>query len=271
MSWLSTVGGILNCVSSGLKIAQSFKTESASYVSGSGHGAGFWHFVSYSVVSNLDCPLQNIENYVENRILPRLTQHAPTLTDEQANDMKQVVEDYFYVMGWLVGDTDIAVSSCSYITEEGQMFLYLYNFHRDTNKYGELVTVSSMYTRTDYEIAKDWIMMTTITQSMFRGKQATELKYTDPSLTPEKLIEVYAIAFAPISLGLIRAPQNFLNTIEDCISKAAASGDLPSECSDAVKDYTKELYQQMVDRQEKRDATATEAIKELGSDIASLQ
>ena len=261
----------MKCVSSGLQILQSFKTESASYPVGSGHGKGFWEFCSYSVVSNLDCPLQNIEKYLENRLLPRMTVHSNKLTEEQLNDMKVVIEDYMYVEGWIVGDTDIAISNNVFAQDEQKLYLYLYNFHRDTNRYGELVRVSSMYTRTDYRLAEDWTMMCTVSQSMFKGKQATEIKYSTPSLTPEKLVEAYAIAFAPISLGLIRAPENFLKTISDAIARSAENpSELPGEMSDAAKAYSQQLYDAMTARQEQRDATATEAIKQFGTDIASL-
>ena len=265
MSWLGTLGGIMKCASTGLQILQSFKTESATYPVGSGHGKGFWNFVSYSVVSNLDCPLQNIENYVENRLLPRMTVHSTRLSEEQLNDMKVVIEDYFYVQGWLVGDTDIAISNNVFAQDEQKLYLYLYNFHRDTNRYGELVRVSSMYTRTEYRLAEDWTMMCTISQSMFKGKQATEIKYSTPSLTPEKLIDAYAIAFAPISLGLIRAPENFLKTISDAIARSAENpSELPGEMSDAAKAYSQQLYEAMAARQQTRDALAVQALQEAG-------
>ena len=128
-----------------------------------------------------------------------------------------------------------------------------------------------MYTRTDYKLAQDWVMMCTVTQSMFKSEQATELKYMDPSLSADKLVQAYAIAFAPISLGLIRCPDNFLKTMEQAISESASiPAELPGEYSDAVKNYTSQLYKEMCERQEKRDKQATDAIKELGTDVASL-
>jgi len=241
---------------------------------GSGHGTGFWQFSSYSSVRSIDCPVDMVETYIVDRVLPRLEQRVwPHLNEEQMAEVKDAVEEYYWAETWTVGDTDIALSSCSFEGNEsnfGQIYLYLYNFHRMVHEVtkADIVRIYSMYTKTDYSLAQDFTIIMNVKQSFFEASAGTEIQYAPPSLTADRLIHAYSIAFCPVALGLVKCPDGFLKTVKEAVMKNAENpSELPPGYSEEAAAFSSAIFAQMERAQQ--NGPTQEVQKMAGYDIVA--
>ena len=247
---LILIGACISLASSLVKLVGTFKRETQKFPATSGHGNGFWSYYSYSNIANVQIPTDKISNYIEKRLINKITASS-FVSEETKADLLWTIEDYLFVEGWLSGGMDTAVASISYRKTIGKIYLYCITMSVDpTFIWGPVVNVNTMRSEIEYVLAKDWVIYGVATVGAFSSKIGFEKEYLETGLTPERVIDAVAISFAPIYLGLVKVPPKFMETIAKslvCNPESEAFQGLSEEDQKLLEQFAKDAQ----DRQKK--------------------
>ena len=269
MSAIAIALAVITCLQGAVKIVQSFKTETVEQITGSGSGKGFWDFYSFSSVDTMTIKLEKVSSYIQKYLIERVfgTTSSPSLLKykDEICDYLQALADF---EGYEVETAQKNVNTVSYNSDELTLFMYITTF---TPISGTHVRCENMRLETEgIKLAQDWMIVNTITSNMLKTKSVVEHKYLPTSVTVDKVVDAIAIAFAPVSLGLVKVPSGFLTAMQDIV-KNTTPADLPQPYTADQLKYAQETYEAMVKRQTERDNETIEGLKVIGEGVASLQ
>jgi hypothetical protein len=241
-------------------------------ITGTGRGEGFWNYYSFSNVESMTIKLEKGEDFIRTYIVSKALAHC---TSPAVLKYKEEISDYMTALadfqGYEFETAQKALNTVSYSNEDLTLFMWIYTFTPVELKGKEALRCEGMRLETKgIKLAKDWMLVNTVSSNMLKQKNVIEHRYLPASLTITKVIDALSIAFAPVALGLVKVPTGFLEAIKGCVENAKAS-DLPSPMTAEQLEYAQKNYDAFVQRQKERDALAIEGIKEIGESVATLK
>lgn len=272
MSAILIACAVISAISGAVKIVQSFKTEVMEQITGSGRGEGFWDYYSFSNVEYMTIKLEKGEAFIKTYIVDKALAHCKS---PAVLKYKQDIEDYMTALadfqGYEFEAASKTLNTVSYGAEELTLFMWIYTFTPVELKGKEALRCEGMRLETKgIKLAKDWMLVNTVSSNMLKQKNVIEHRYLPASLTINKVIDAISIAFAPVALGLVKVPTGFLEAIKGCVEQAKKS-DLPSPMTAEQLEYAQKNYDAFVQRQKERDQMTIDGIKEIGESVATLK
>ena len=269
MAAIAIALAIITCLQGAVKIVQSFKTEVCEQITGSGHGNGFWDFYSFSTVDTMTIKMEKVPTYINKYLISKV--FAKT-TSANLLKYKDEICDYLEALadfeGYEVETAQKNVNTISYSNNDLTLFFYITTFTPISTTH---VRCENMRLETEgIKLAQDWMIVNTISSNMLKVKNVVEHRYIAASLTNEKIVQAIAIAFAPVSLGLVKVPTGFLEAMQEVIKNTNAT-DLPQPYTSEQLKYAQETYDAMIKRQTERDNQTIEGLKVIGEGVASLK
>ncbi|EAX95931.1 hypothetical protein TVAG_360920 [Trichomonas vaginalis G3] len=264
---------IISCLASAVKIVQSFKTEVIQNPITSGHGKGFWDFCSFSSVDSMTIRYERGPNYVNNYLIPSVIGKSKC---KKVVENKQEIVDYLNALvdneGYEFEAASKSLTAIVYNKATLEMFMWIYTFTPVTINQKSALRIESMRLELyGCRLAADWTLYNTVTSSMLKMKNVVEVQYKDAAISPDKIVDAMAIAFAPVYFGIIRVPSGFLDVLKDAVKKSIDTPtELPGSYTPEQMKYSEAQYNAMIERQKQRDAQAIEGIKEIGDAVAKL-
>jgi len=207
---MELVGACISLAQSVVSLIQAFHVDTQQIHVSSHQGKGFWEFYSYSSIRTVDVPNDRIEEYVSNRLIPQITSTS-ALSSDQKEDIANDIDDYVFCEGWEVGDLKTAITQINYRKSLGKLYLYCVSLEANPDHiWGPCTHISQLRTEIDYVLAKDYSLNACAQIGAFTTKVGYEVSYKPAGLTLERISDAIAIAFAPIYLGLIKLPKDFM-------------------------------------------------------------
>jgi hypothetical protein len=268
MSAIIIALAVISAISGAIKIVQSFKTEVMQTIVGTGRGEGFWNYYSFSNIETMTIKMERGEDFIRNYIVAKALAQAKSPAIQQH---KQEITDYMIALadfqGYEFETAQKALNTVSYNNEDLTLFMWIYTFTPLEIRGKEVLRYEGMRLETKgIKLAKDWMLVNTVSSNMLKQKNVIEHRYLPASLTITKIIDAIAVAFAPVALGLVKVPSGFLDAMKSCVQQAKVS-DLPQPMTKEQLEYAQRTYDAFVARQKERDALAIEGIKEIGEAI----
>lgn len=273
MAFLAIAQGVLTCLKGALSIVQAFKHESATVPLSSGHGRGFWDFYAFSTTSRKGVGFDKMDKYLREQLLEkrikRISTPSKKYLDEITNEILEIADYESYQ--W--EEAQFNVNSIGFTQNTGKMYFLVYTF---TPKVKESTGQEYCYIETirmeieNFRLAQDWLLVNKIKSSMLKGTSSLEFQYLPTGIDSSKIVDAVALAFAPVALGLVKVPENFLKLLGQAIqAQLEKQGDIPDIPSKGVSE-TMNLYEQMMQRQKERDQMAQDGLKEIGEGIGKI-
>ena len=234
-------------------------------ITGTGRGEGFWNYYSFSNVESMTIRLEKGEDFIRNYIVAKALAHC---TSPAVLKYKTEISDYMTALadfqGYEFETAQKALNTVSYSNEDLTLFMWIYTFTPVELKGKEALRCEGMRLETKgIKLAKDWMLVNTVSSNMLKQKNVIEHRYLPASLTITKVIDALSVAFAPVALGLVKVPSGFLEAIKGCVQNAKVS-DLPAPMTAEQLEYAQKNYDAFVARQKERDQLAIDGVKEIG-------
>jgi len=269
---LTDACAVISAISGAMKIVQSFKTETMETITGTGRGEGFWNYYSYSNVEKMTITMDKGAKFINQYIVAKALAHC---TSPQVLKYKTEIKDYMEALadfeGYEFETAQKALNTVSYSNEDLTLFMWIYTFTPLEMKGKEVLRCEGMRLETKgIKLAKDWMLVNTVSSNMLKQKNVLEHRYLPASITITKVVDALSVAFAPVALGLVEVPAGFLDAMKEAVKQTKRS-DLPTPMTAEQLEYAQKNYDAFVARQKERDQLAIDGIKEIGESVATLK
>ena len=273
MTFFAIASGIITCLQGALSIVQSFKTECYEQPVASGHGRGFWDFYAFSTTSRKGIGFDKMDQYLRQNVLGRIQKiNAPSqkYIDTVTAEILEIADYESYI--W--DEAEFSVNSVQFSNNAGKLYFLIYTFtpkvKASTGQ--EYFYVQQMRMEVEnFKLAQDWVLINKVKASMLKTSSSLEWDYRPTAMDSQKLVDAVALAFAPVALGLVTVPDNFLKLLAEAVkAQLESSSDLPQFSTEQIAS-TMELYNQMVARQKERDQLAQDGLSTIGKGISSFK
>lgn len=273
MSFFAIASGVITCLQGALSIVQSFKRECYTQPVASGHGRGFWDFYSFSTTSRKGIGFNKMDKYLRERVIGTIeTINKPS--KQYIDTVKSEILEIADYESYQWEEAEFSVNSVQFSQDQGKMYFLIYTFtpkiKESTQQEYCLVQTMRMEVE-NFRLAQDWVLVNKVKSSMLKTSSSLEWSYMPASIDSQKIVDAVALAFAPVALGLVKVPDNFLKLLSVAIeAQLNEKSDIPQFTSEQLSS-TMDLYNQMVERQKERDQMAKDGLSTIGEGISKMK
>lgn len=269
MGFLLIANAVISALQGAVNIVRAFRKEVYDIPVASGHGHGFWDFYSYSETSKFSVRMTHANAYlalIVDDFTKSLSGSMKRYRDTILSDLSEIVEFESYVYEEAQG----SINQISYSGESGKLCFFVYTFTPgiSAHKNVEILKSEFMSCEIEMRLAQDWILVNHIKSTFAKTTNSLEIQYLPTSIDSAKVVEAVAIAFAPVVLGLVKVPATFLTLLKASIKQKTE--DPYSGISEETYSQSEKLFDDMIKRQEEKDALFKKGVNEIGEAAASL-
>ena len=214
------LGSLLSGIVSVLSL---FSHSSSETVQWGGSGKGFWNYYSSTGVIKRTIPLESFNKYAFRMCDNIMAMQAPFVkakNEELVAEIQSIVE--FGDMEFADDPTEQMIQTVSYNKAYGQLYVFIYTFKpflsSRVNKYA--VRIENINITCNFEMARDWMIVTKAKCSFFSSSVKSEIKYLpDKGIQTSDIVDAISIAMAPCIFGFVSLPDRYYNMIDNLLTQ----------------------------------------------------
>lgn len=269
MAFGTLLGGVGSLLSGASTMMGMFKKQKGTMITGSGQGRGFWNFFSKSNIAKIPISADDVHVAVDEYFNTIITDPVmkKTLMDDK---FYYTLHSHLQYRSYVLGECFNAMNTVRYDKNSGKLFFYIYTLSPVLSEvWGEtkkVLIIESMGLEINFDMAKDWMIVTHMKTNFMKGYIKDEFKYIDEkSIRMDDVVEAIGIAMAPAYLGLIKVPEQFVQAMNNAFLKE--SKEAAKEPSPELKSQATQIFSTLVQNQQQMNQQTQDGLQKLADDF----